>query len=307
MKKLLTLFVMMSCANVYSIAQNKRIACMEIEGSRPYSATFYYDDQDRVSQIQYTEDGKKHTVNYTYDGDEKISISLSHNSGSDTYIYNLSNGKVQSGTIYLDADNVTQDYSFTYECDNLIKIGIVQKTSRKTKEMSYEYTWNEGNPTNVISYYQGELDMENTSIFNSITTHPLIHVIFGLCPQVSPDFDEMIPYFVLYKLFGTIPQSLMASCEEKDYYENRNRIYELIYEIDSDGMVNKVVVSSAGKTKTYKFTWEDAKTTSMYSFCPKQHQPSALYNLKGQQVTNADAKGLVIVRYPDGSVKKECR
>ena len=288
-----------------SFAQNKRLSSMEVDWGWLYNQAFFsYDEQDRVTQIQYSEDGNTRTVTYTYDGEDKIAISLAYSSGTDTFEYNLSNGKVQSGNVYLDADLVNKNYSFTYDGDRLSNIGIEQTKRGNAKKESFEYTWVKGNPTNVVNYYEGELDISATNSFNSIVTHPLIHVLFGgICAEMPADIEEMIPLFALYNKIGSIPQNLIESYEEYDYSEKRSFLYGFNYELDSEGLVSEIVAIRGNNSYKYRFTWEDA-TNDISSVTKSQSIPLASYNINGQKVSGSKTKGLRITRYSDGRVCK---
>ena len=284
---LLLLFVGMASG----FAQSKRIASMEIEiATRHYTSTFSYDDQERISQIQYSEDSDgrpimSNTVNYSYSGDD-INISNAYSSGTDTYAYHIADGKVQTAEVFLDVDMVNENYTFSYDGDKLSEI-VCQYRSKEIREV---YSWTGSNPNKKTEYYNGELDMEYTYTHNTMSTHPLMHVWFGGIAGSGGimSLDEMIPLFALYNYLGTIPANLISEISQYDAYEGDSSELSVSYETDANDDVVKVTATRGSRTSVFIINWEG--TDGIKNIVSPSRSNKEFFTLDGQHLQNQPTK-----------------
>lgn len=291
MKQTLLSLLLFFVGTVSGLAQSKRIASMEIEiGTRHYTSTFSYDDQERISQIQFTEDSdgrpaENNTVDYSYSGDD-INISHAYNSGTDTYAYHITDGKVQTGEVFLDVDMVNENFTFSYDGDNLSEI-VCQY---KSKEIRNVYSWTGSNPSKNTEYYKGKLDMEYTYTHNTMSTHPLMHVLFGGIAGEGGilDLDEMIPLFALYNYLGTIPANLISEISQYDAYEGDSSELSVSYETDANDDVVKVTATRGSRTSVFIINWEG--TDGIKNIVSPSRSNKEYFTLDGQHLQNQPTK-----------------
>ena len=287
-------------------AQNKRLAKIVYTSSYEQEyAELSYDAQDRVILMQMTNDeGKSYVANYSYNDAGEVQITYQYRSGTDTYNYKIADNKIQSEETYLDVDNIT--YSNTYEYSgNLLSAVSQTMTGRgKTKQEKTEFSWNGPNLSEVRCYSNGELDEVYSHEYNDITTHPLLHFMFGLIGDGYPnDIDDLMPYFALYPYLGTLPQNLWSKTSIREADENRTFTYDWDYTTDAEGNITTVTATHNSRVTKYELSWENANSTGISKTSVKPTSTET-YNLTGQRLKDSNAKGIRIIRYADGTVRK---
>lgn len=250
-------------------AQNKRLSKITLAySSSEESATLSYDNQDRVTQILLNRrGGKTSTATLSYEGSDKIKISHQYNSGTDTYTYTLSNGRILTEEIFLDVDMVTVTNTFEYTGSTITNVYVTQTVNNKTKNMKHEYTWSGGNVIEDKFYYQGELETLSTCTPASVSAHPLVRALFSSGDGYPKDItDEMMPLLATYQYMGTLPEKPWTKVDMYDYYDKKSSVYNYDYALNAEGDVVQVTVTKEGSTsssypRTYTLEWEGASTT----------------------------------------------
>lgn len=250
-------------------AQNKRLSKITLAySSSEESATLSYDNQDRVTQILLNRrGGKTSTATLSYEGSDKIKISHQYNSGTDTYTYTLSNGRILTEEIFLDVDMVNATNTFEYTGSTITNVYVSQTVKNKTKNMKHEYTWSGGNVIEDKFYYQGELETLSTCTPGSISAHPLVRALFS-SGDGYPKYitDEMMPLLATYQYMGTLPEKPWSKVDLYDYVDKKSTVFNYDYVLNAEGDVVQVTVTKEGSTsssypKTYTLEWEGSSTT----------------------------------------------
>ena len=250
-------------------AQDKRLSKITLAySSSEESATLSYDNQDRVTQILLNRrGGKTSTATLSYEGSDKIKISHQYNSGTDTYTYTLSNGRILTEEIFLDVDMVNATNTFEYTGSTITNVYVSQTVKNKTKNMKHEYTWSGGNVIEDKFYYQGELETLSTCTPGSISAHPLVRALFS-SGDGYPKYitDEMMPLLATYQYMGTLPEKPWSKVDLYDYVDKKSTVFNYDYVLNAEGDVVQVTVTKEGSTsssypKTYTLEWEGSSTT----------------------------------------------
>lgn len=259
-------------------AQNKRLSKITLAySSSEESATMTYDSQDRVTQILLNRrGGKTSTATLSYEGSDKIKISHQYNSGTDTYTYTLSNGRILTEEIFLDVDMVNYTNTFEYTGSTITNVYVTQTVNNKTKNMKHEYTWSGGNVIEDKFYYQGELETLSTCTPGSISAHPLVSALFCVGNGKPKDIvDELMPLLGTYQYMGTMPEKPYSRVDIYDYYDKKSTIYNYDYALNAEGDVVQVTVTKEGSTsssypRTYTLEWEGSSTPPSTDITPSE-------------------------------------
>ena len=278
MKKIL-LLVLVMCSIVAGYAQTKQLKKMISSGQYTQNTLeFTYDNNGRMIAVGGDEEC---TITYTSD---QILIQSISNGQMEASTYTLTNG------LLTHADDMQAD--FYYDSGNrLIKWDVT--VSGKNRPL--EFIWEEGNITHTKRYNGTELSTELTYSYNNITTHPLIHCLWG-----GLDFLGWPDDFILYPYLGTLSKNLVTTTAD---VSGHGHTYAYEYEQNSDGDIVKIAEYYDGNlSTTYTFEWEPS-TSGINSIDSEQTVPSAYYSVNGVRAAKAH-HGLNIVRTANGKVRK---
>ena len=150
-----------------------------------------------------------------------------------------------------------------------------------------EYVWDGDNPTEYTFHAsEGDIPFHATFTFNNISTHPLVHALFG--EYFPSDLDEKL---AVYPYLGELPKGLI---ENFSFTEDGDGpySYNYTYELNGEGDVVKVTETKKSRTKIYTLEWESSGTGIE---TVKSDSPSngVYYDLTGRK-TASPTKGVFI-------------
>ena len=157
-----------ACAQSGSQFANKRLVSFtEESGNSKSKYVMEYDDQGRI--LKYASENGNRVHNYTYYGDDEIL----NDDGVEPITYKLSNGRLVWATIFFDC--------YT-NCDIIYDGNKLKQIVDGLDIGDYsEYVWDGDNPTEYTFHAsEGDIPFHATFTFNNISTHPLVHALFGL-------------------------------------------------------------------------------------------------------------------------------
>ena len=272
------------CAVISSVAYaqsgsqfaNKRLVSFtEESGNSKSKYVMEYDDQGRI--LKYASEDGNRVHNYTYYGDDEIL----NDDGVEPITYKLSNGRLVWATIFFDC--------YT-NCDIIYDGNKLKQIVDGLDIGDYsEYVWDGDNPTEYTFHAsEGDIPFHATFTFNNISTHPLVHALFGLGEYFPSDLDEKL---AVYPYLGELPKGLI---ENFSFTEDGDGpySYNYTYELNGEGDVVKVTETKKSRTKIYTLEWESSGTgiETVKSDSPSH---AVYYDLTGRK-TASPAKGVFI-------------
>ena len=136
--------------------------------------------------------------------------------------------------------------------------------------------------------WEGDIPFHATFTFDNISTHPLVHALFGLGEYFPSDLDEKL---AVYPYLGELPKGLI---ENFSFTEDGDGpySYNYTYELNGEGDVVKVTETKKSRTKIYTLEWENSGTGIE---TVKSDSPSngVYYDLTGRK-TASPTKGVFI-------------
>ena len=221
------------------------------EGSNTDQIELSYDEQGRIIQHVRTRNSSENDV---------INITSSYRGYNITYVDSyqckLENGRIVSIFGSIENGTTTENYTYSYENDYLVKIS---NNNMRGEVCDGIWIWNGGNPisyTYYAYYYGSYIDHSSESKFSDIVTEPILHALFGLgcyVDEATVDIVDAGVSFVLYPYIGTLPANLMS---EMVFSEDRVSTYSYEYEKNSVGDIVKVRKIGSYETKVYSLEWE---------------------------------------------------
>ena len=265
-----------ACAQSGSQFANKRLVSFtEESGNSKSKYVMEYDDQGRI--LKYASENGNRVHNYTYYGDDEIL----NDDGVEPITYKLSNGRLVWATIFFDC--------YT-NCDIIYDGNKLKQIVDGLDIGDYsEYVWDGDNPTEYTFHAsEGDIPFHATFTFNNISTHPLVHALFGLGEYFPSDLDEKL---AVYPYLGELPKGLI---ENFSFTEDGDGpySYNYTYELNGEGDVVKVTETKKSRTTIYTLEWENSGTGIE---TVKSDSPSngVYYDLTGRK-TASPTKGVFI-------------
>lgn len=255
MKKLV-LFVFMTLMSLEGWATTP-----EFGGKHIKTITWTDGKDTEVGELKYDEAGR--IKEYLIDGKSRDKYAYSDNSititeNGDTYEYTISNGRVVSGKTSLDGGEVDIDRTFKYNLDGqLVTILNKEKESGYSEVYTIIESWEWRNGNLSMKTLLDDEDTE-TSLFtyNSITTEPMMRILFGFGQERH--LDDFYELLAIYPYMGKLPNNLFERIKHRDA-EDREWEYNYTYEQNGNGDIAKVTISFKDKTYVYTFEWEGSE------------------------------------------------
>lgn len=286
MKRIILVICAIVCITM-TYAEKRLVSISCEKGNEMEQGSIEYDDQGRIikySVVILTPDTGTHNqiTTYTYTGSDRIDIDYTFDKYSEHYSFIISNGKLISADLFFDA---FPESTLTYEGDKFVKIANDSDTGYMT--------WNGDNLAEWYAYWDNEEAQHTVYTYNNISTHPLVHTLFGFSDQVYGGVRSFFEQLALYPYYGLLPKGLF---EKVVYTEGRRLIqtYNFEYEKDSNDDIVKVTVTcDNGKTSIYTLVWEST-STDIGNVPLRSVEAELYYNLSGQQ-SKTPRKGVNIV------------
>ncbi|MBR4217735.1 MAG: hypothetical protein IKR71_01650 [Bacteroidales bacterium] len=281
MKKQLILLVMMLLP-MAGYAQKRLVSIAEDYNGKVKYGFIEYDDQGRVNKytIQYA-DGNKDVCDITYTGSEAINIKYIGSDYEEIFAYTISDGKIQTAGIFFDGFS---NSTLTYTGNKLTHI--------ENGGVTGELTWDGDNPSEWY-YYAGSKEEEHTVLtFNNISTHPVIHAIWGFFTTYTPGVGDFFEPLVLYPYYGDMPKGLV---DTQIFTEGGTKTYNYTYTYDTndEGDIVKVTRLNTGNNKARIFMLDWEGSTGIVTLHSSTPQVQRYYDLQGRPVSQP-SKGLYI-------------
>lgn len=291
------IFVVLMCLVSPSSWADKKLVCItQDNGSKVSRGDIEYDSEGRVTRFEISHNNENgHSFVANYIGSESIEIIETERNPRDeetyTYNYTLSDGKLLTVGQFFDqlhplSDGVNE-YPATvfYENNKIVRLAYVYGGM---EYMPSTMTWNGDNPA------EWKNDNEHTIYtYNTISTHPIIHAIFGFW-FAQPSIGDMYESLMLYPYYGDLPKGLFEHIHYEEYRDTFE--YDFAYETDSDGYVTKAVVTSDYRTWTYTLEWEG---TASVKDIPSDNTFSGktdIYTLDGRRLQGEPTQKGVYIR-----------
>ena len=221
----------------------KLLSITEESGSTVKYATIEYDNQNRV--VKYTIKGGNRTEECTYSYPDENHIVI--NDGEEVFNYTLKDGKIKTAGLFFDGFT---NSTLTYAGNKFVLVGDNGNTGEMTWDGDVFKEWN--------LYHNDKVEEKSLFTFNSISTDPIVHALFGFFTTYAAGVDDFLEPLALYPYYGELPKGLVETNIHTEYESSttRTNTYHYTYEKNAIGDIIKVTKSNDYKTVVYTLEWD---------------------------------------------------
>ena len=313
MKKIyLTLALLALLAQTTDAQNEKRL--MKMSTASGDSQTFEYNKDGKLGKVQTIlrdEGSKEKYVNtFTYTADKIIQNHYENNpSEADTRIATLENGMVKSEALtysYAKGGLPPYTYQYTYTYNDLKQLTEILEEPSMSSSTAYKLAWSDGDITLITCYRENEPMGEIHLDYDKTIDNPYLALVFNPLTMIlsNGSVEPMGQLFGGY--FGTVFKHPVKSIHYKvlkkdEFLWSAEDDIEFTYTKNADGDITEV---TATEQETDKITLEWSKVTNGIATTRQAtNAANACYTISGMR-QKAPAKGLNIIKEPDGTVKK---
>ena len=313
MKKIyLTLALLALLAQTTDAQNEKRL--MKMSTASGDSQTFEYNKDGKLGKVQTIlrdEGSKEKYVNtFTYTADKIIQNHYENNpSEADTRIATLENGMVKSEALtysYAKGGLPPYTYQYTYTYNNHKQLTEILEVPSIFYTTIYKLTWANSDLTLITCYRENEPMGEIHLDYDKTIDNPYLALVFNPLTMIlsKGSVEPMGQLFGGY--FGTVFKHPVKSIHYKvlkkdEFLWSSEDDMEMTYTKNADGDITEVTITGQ-ETEMATLEWSKIAT----GITPPRQTNStakACYTISGMR-QKAPAKGLNIIKEPDGTVKK---
>ncbi len=211
----------------------------------------------------------------------------------------LADGLIQTDT-YTTSKGKTFSYDYTYTDGQLTE---VDGTNEDGNNQYVKLTWTDGNITKIEEYENDELIATTTTEYTDLAFVPeatWLSPIFDLSSLTEYTTTALLPTKAHGLMCKNLPSKITHAFTGEDPETN-----EFTYTLNNDNYVVGVKCYDPESDMAVNATlaWEDDPTSIKGVNTAESSQPSAIYNINGQR-TNSLTHGMNILRMKDGKTRK---
>lgn len=262
-----------------------------------YSSTFEYDNEKRVSKIEYA-DGSIATIEY---GNNQIVATISETDFFFGTTYSIWTMNIEDDHIVknvLTKNGKTYEiYLYSYDSQNQLVRVERQVPEEPDRNMTYDIEWTDGQPTLCSeTWLNGKYAATHEYTYTSIEDQTLANFYVTPFNYMDNLKDKLLPLFYCHNYYGKRHKYLPQGHKQiYNIYKSESTTKEgwantFDYQIDSKGKISQI---NDDRGSTITFSWDETDT-AIKSIITEGTNYSGIYSLDGRLMSKP-RKGIIII------------